>query len=91
MYAFSFYLLFFSFWICTNLVYHIKICRVVVSTLQNFVRMYVRALEENCKQLEFKKKRAQKEAEKEKMKLDLSKKESENLIQQPPVKSHDIK
>lgn len=53
--------------------------------------MYVRALEENCKQLEFKKKRAQKEAEKEKMKLDLSKKESENLIQQPPVKSHDIK
>ncbi|EXB86684.1 Formin-like protein 6 [Morus notabilis] len=41
----------------------------VVSTLLNFVRMFVRAHEENCKQLEFERKKAQKEAENEKMKL----------------------
>lgn len=34
----------------------------VVSTLLNFVRMFVRAHEENCKQLEFERKRARKEA-----------------------------
>lgn len=41
----------------------------VVSTLLNFLRMFVRAHEENCKQLEFEKKKAQKEAEKEKLKM----------------------
>jgi hypothetical protein len=40
----------------------------VVSTLQNFVRIFVRSHEENCKQVEFEKKRAQKEAENEKLK-----------------------
>ncbi|GAB2286569.1 hypothetical protein Dimus_020966 [Dionaea muscipula] len=37
----------------------------VVSTLLNFVRMFVRAHEENCKQIEFEKKKALKEAENE--------------------------
>lgn len=40
----------------------------VVSTLHNFVRIFVRSHEENCKQVEFEKKRAQKEAENEKLK-----------------------
>ncbi|KAF9616598.1 hypothetical protein IFM89_030650 [Coptis chinensis] len=49
----------------------------VVSTLRNFVRMFVRAHEENCKQLELEKKRAQKEAENEKTKNGTPPKESE--------------
>ncbi|KAG9456309.1 hypothetical protein H6P81_000817 [Aristolochia fimbriata] len=40
----------------------------VVTTLLNFVRMFNRAHDENCKQLELEKKKAQKEAENEKMK-----------------------
>ncbi|XP_063935860.1 formin-like protein 18 isoform X2 [Daucus carota subsp. sativus] len=40
----------------------------VVSTLRNFVRMFVRAHEENCKQIELEKKKSQKEEEKEKEK-----------------------
>lgn len=40
----------------------------VVSTLQNFVRIFVRSHEENCKQVEFEKRRVQKEAESEKLK-----------------------
>uniref|UniRef100_M4CUC8 Formin-like protein n=1 Tax=Brassica campestris TaxID=3711 RepID=M4CUC8_BRACM len=40
----------------------------VVSTLQNFVRIFVRSHEENCKQVEFEKRRVQKEAENEKLK-----------------------
>ncbi|PIA59825.1 hypothetical protein AQUCO_00400599v1 [Aquilegia coerulea] len=40
----------------------------VVSTLLNFVRMFGKAHEENCKQLEIERKRAQKEAENEKTK-----------------------
>lgn len=43
----------------------------VVSTLHNFVRIFVRSHEENCKQVEFEKKRAQKEAENEKLKKDV--------------------
>ncbi|KAL5558224.1 hypothetical protein UlMin_034435 [Ulmus minor] len=62
----------------------------VVSTLLNFVRMFVRAHDENCKQIELEKKRAQKEAENEKMKLSASKKESQHLLQ-TPVKSVNIK
>ncbi|KAF8086092.1 hypothetical protein N665_0635s0022 [Sinapis alba] len=42
----------------------------VVSTLQNFVRIFVRSHEENCKQVEFEKRRVQKEAENEKLKKD---------------------
>ncbi|KAL8115863.1 hypothetical protein AgCh_022383 [Apium graveolens] len=38
----------------------------VVSTLRNFVRLFVRAHEENCKQIELEKKKAQKEEENEK-------------------------
>ncbi|CAN6582858.1 unnamed protein product [Malus baccata var. baccata] len=54
----------------------------VVSTLFNFVKLFVRAHEENCKQLEFEKKKALKEAENGKMKAgNLSKKDSELLIQ----------
>ncbi|KAI3971508.1 hypothetical protein MKW92_003080 [Papaver armeniacum] len=47
----------------------------VVSTLLNFVRMFARAHEENCKQNELEKKKAQKEAESEKMKVSTSKKD----------------
>ena len=50
-----------------------------MSTLLNFVRMFVRAREENCKQIEYEKKKAEKEAENEKLKL-AAKKESENMI-----------
>lgn len=56
----------------------------VVSTLFNFVRMFVRAHEENCKQLEYEKKKAQKEAaEKEKLKVNTPNKESGFLMQTP--------
>lgn len=51
----------------------------VVSTLLNFVRMFKRAHEENCKQLEFeKKKKAQEEAETKKANSNTTRKESEN-------------
>ncbi|XP_059658241.1 formin-like protein 18 [Cornus florida] len=50
----------------------------VVSTLFNFVRMFVKAHDENCKQLEFEKKKAQKEAENEKTKKSVSEKQLEN-------------
>lgn len=46
--------------------------------------MFVRAHEENCKQLDYEKKKAQKEAaEKEKLKLNTTKKESGFLMQTP--------
>ncbi|XP_016689436.2 LOW QUALITY PROTEIN: formin-like protein 6 [Gossypium hirsutum] len=51
----------------------------VVSTLLNFVRMFVRAHEENCKQLELEKKKAQKEADNEKLKVSTPTKKSEHL------------
>nr|CAD1840175.1 unnamed protein product [Ananas comosus var. bracteatus] len=60
----------------------------VVSTLLNFVRMFIRAHNENCKQLELEKKKAQKEAENEK-KLSNSKKELENVLHSP--KSANVK
>ncbi|XP_010525899.1 PREDICTED: formin-like protein 18 isoform X2 [Tarenaya hassleriana] len=41
----------------------------VVSTLLNFVKIFVRSHEENCKQLEFEKKKALKEAESERLKI----------------------
>lgn len=41
----------------------------VVSTLLNFVRMFIRARDENCKQLELEKKKIEKEAETPKMKM----------------------
>ena len=39
-----------------------------MSTLLNFVKMFSRAHDENCKQLELEKKKAEKEAESEKLK-----------------------
>ncbi|CAL0323150.1 unnamed protein product [Lupinus luteus] len=47
----------------------------VVSTLLNFVKMFIRAHDENCKQLEYEKKKAEKEAEKV-----AGKKDSEHMI-----------
>ncbi|KAJ7958495.1 Formin-like protein [Quillaja saponaria] len=61
----------------------------VVSTLLNFVRMFVQAHTENCKQIEFEKKKAEKEAENEKLKL-VTKKESETMIR-TPIKNGNIK
>ncbi|KAK6236922.1 hypothetical protein SCA6_012259 [Theobroma cacao] len=50
----------------------------VISTLLNFVRMFNKAHEENCKQLEQEMKKL---AESEKLKMNASQKESENLLQ----------
>ncbi|KAJ0969953.1 hypothetical protein J5N97_022830 [Dioscorea zingiberensis] len=50
--------------------------KAMVSTVLNFVRMFVN-------KLELEKKKAQKEAENVKAKLDVSKKESENLLSSP--------
>lgn len=58
----------------------------VVSTLQNFVRMFHRAHDENCKQIEFEKKKAEKEAENEKVKMTARAKDSEHLVKQSPRK-----
>lgn len=62
----------------------------VVSTLLNFVRLFVKAHEENCKQIELERKRAEKEAENEKLKLAAAKKESEQMMR-TTIKSGDIK
>ncbi|KAJ8499175.1 hypothetical protein OPV22_009727 [Ensete ventricosum] len=51
----------------------------VVSTLLNFVKMFARAHEENCKQLELEKKKARKEAEQEKVKNSRTKKEPQSI------------
>ncbi|KAL2481157.1 Formin-like protein [Abeliophyllum distichum] len=53
----------------------------VVSTLFNFVRMFKKAHEENCKQLELEKKKAEKEAATEKQKINASEKEIGHSIQ----------
>ncbi|XP_022756331.1 formin-like protein 13 [Durio zibethinus] len=50
----------------------------VISTLLNFVRMFNNAHEENCKQLE---QEMKKSSENEKLKMNASQKESENLLQ----------
>ncbi|KAK4481920.1 hypothetical protein RD792_012833 [Penstemon davidsonii] len=50
----------------------------VISTLLNFVRMFKKAHEENCKQIEFERKKAEKEAS-EKLKLNAS--ETEHVLQ----------
>ncbi|XP_034916358.1 formin-like protein 18 isoform X1 [Populus alba] len=61
----------------------------VVSILLNFVRMFVRAHDENQKQLELEKKRAEKEAQIEKPKIASPRKLSENLAK-TPLKSGSI-
>ncbi|OMO61575.1 Actin-binding FH2/DRF autoregulatory [Corchorus capsularis] len=61
----------------------------VVSTLLNFVRMFVRAHEENCKQRELEKKKAQKEAENyEKLKFSNPTKESEHFVRSSIKTAH---
>jgi len=55
----------------------------VISTLLNFVKLFGRAHEENCKQAELEKKKAQKEAENEKMKLSAQRREQESLLCSP--------
>jgi hypothetical protein len=47
----------------TFLVFLLLPSSVVVTTLLNFVRMFIRAHGENCKQTEYDKKKAEKEAE----------------------------
>ena len=61
----------------------------VVSTLLNFVRMFVRAHDENQKQLGLEKKKAEKEAQIEKSKIASPRKLPENLGQ-TPIKSGSI-
>ncbi|KAF9681308.1 hypothetical protein SADUNF_Sadunf06G0212600 [Salix dunnii] len=61
----------------------------VVSTLLNFVRMFVRAHDENQKQLGLEKKKAEKEAQIDKSKIASPRKLSENLGQ-TPIKSGSI-
>uniref|UniRef100_A0A6N2N8C1 Formin-like protein n=1 Tax=Salix viminalis TaxID=40686 RepID=A0A6N2N8C1_SALVM len=61
----------------------------VVSTLLNFVRMFVRAHDENQKQLGLEKKKAEKEAQIDKSKIASPRKLSENMGQ-TPIKSGSI-
>lgn len=56
-------------------------CIVVISTLLNFVKMFNQAHDENCKQLEFEKKKAEKEAAAEKLKTSDPVKETPNVMQ----------
>lgn len=60
-----------------------------MSILLNFVRMFVRAHDENQKQLELEKKKAEKEAQIEKPKIASPRKLSENLAK-TPLKSGSI-
>ncbi|GMP35726.1 hypothetical protein CsSME_00008069 [Camellia sinensis var. sinensis] len=53
----------------------------LISTLLNFVKMFNRSHDENCKQLELDKKKAEKESESEKLKTHASQKNSEHLLQ----------
>uniref|UniRef100_A0A452XW68 FH2 domain-containing protein n=2 Tax=Aegilops tauschii subsp. strangulata TaxID=200361 RepID=A0A452XW68_AEGTS len=59
----------------------------VVTTLHNFVKLFTRSHEENCKQLDLEKKKAQKEAEPEKAKGE-SENEKDELSH--PIKELDI-
>lgn len=54
------------------------------------MRLFVKSHEENCKQIELEKKRAEKEAENEKLKLAAAKKESEQMIR-TTIESGDVK
>nr|XP_027069193.1 formin-like protein 18 isoform X2 [Coffea arabica] len=55
----------------------------VISTILNFMRMFNRAHEENCKQLEFERKKAEKEAAAEKLQLDGRGKGAEHMVHSP--------
>ncbi|XP_078170852.1 formin-like protein 6 isoform X1 [Carex rostrata] len=58
----------------------------VVSTIVNFVKMFIKAHEENCKQLELEKKKALKAAENEKLKPSTPTKELSNHPFRSPTK-----
>uniref|UniRef100_A0A5B7C9Y0 Formin-like protein n=1 Tax=Davidia involucrata TaxID=16924 RepID=A0A5B7C9Y0_DAVIN len=57
----------------------------VTSTLVNFVRMFNRAHEENCKQLELERKKAEKDAESEKLKIHAQ--QDSKHLSHTPIKS----
>ncbi|KAK2398914.1 formin protein [Trifolium repens] len=63
----------------------------VVTTLLNFVRMFIRAHDENCKQIEYDKKKAEKEAAAENEKLKLAAKNDSPRMMRTTIKSGDIK
>jgi septal ring factor EnvC (AmiA/AmiB activator) len=58
----------------------------VVTTLQNFVRLFTRSHEENCKQLDLEKKKALKEAEENCKQLDLEKKKAQKEAETEKIK-----
>lgn len=58
----------------------------VVTTLQNFVRLFTRSHEENCKQLDLEKKKALKEAEDNSKQLDLEKKKTQKEAETEKIK-----
>jgi hypothetical protein len=64
---------------------------IVVTTLLNFVRMFIRAHDENCKQIEYDKKKAEKEAAAENEKLKLAAKNDSPRMMRTTIKSGDIK
>lgn len=59
----------------------------VVTTLQNFVRLFTRSHEENCKQLDLEKKKALKEAEENSKQLDLEKKKAQKEAETDKTKN----
>lgn len=65
------------------MLFYVQIFVAVISTLLNFVRMFKKSHEENCKQLEFERKKAEKEAA-EKMKINAP--DTGHLLQ-PEVRS----
>lgn len=64
---------------------------IVVSTLLNFVRMFIRAHDENCKQVEYEKKKADKEAAAENEKLKLAARNESKPMMRTTIKSGDVK
>ncbi|RCV30565.1 hypothetical protein SETIT_6G105700v2 [Setaria italica] len=58
-----------------------------VTTLQNFVRLFTRSHEENCKQLDLEKKKALKEAEENSKQLDLEKKKAQKEAETDKTKN----
>ncbi|XP_045823254.1 formin-like protein 18 isoform X2 [Trifolium pratense] len=61
----------------------------VVTTLLNFVRMFIRAHDENCKQIEYDKKKAEKEAAAENEKLKHASKSDSPRMMRTTIKSGD--
>ncbi|XP_025822313.1 formin-like protein 6 [Panicum hallii] len=58
----------------------------VVTTLLNFMRLFTRSHEENCKQLDLEKKKALKEAEENSKQLDLEKKKAQKEVETEKTK-----